>query len=109
MPAIIDPISKLAIGDPRRLPLLLTECPSHQSVLQALDSCILSASGWRAVFAASGNEEDFSGEVSPPFLILAAAMARVFADGLTDLCPTKIDRYQIVVGCDSRPTGDLLA
>ncbi|MDE5775760.1 MAG: phosphoglucomutase, partial [Treponemataceae bacterium] len=65
---------------------------------------ILSASGWRKVFAQSGNEQDFSREIGDENYALSVLAARAFAEYLREkkgiLQPT------IVVAKDTRPTGD---
>lgn len=71
----------------------------------ALDGMILSASGWRGVFAAGGDEEGTEGAVSPARLLFAAAAAEVFAAFLRD--GEKAPR--IIVGTDTRPTGPAIA
>ena len=72
---------------------------SHSDLLNALDSLVLSASGWRGVFAASGNEEDSQDAARPELLLLSALMADAFAD-----CVEK--GGIIVLGRDTRPTGE---
>jgi phosphoglucomutase len=71
---------------------------------------ILSASGWRGVFAESGGEEDKTGRISAAHRIIAAAAARVFAEylrnsrsGGASAAPTAL------VGADTRPTGRAIA
>ena len=73
----------------------------------ALEGMILSASGWRGVFAASGGEEDSTDRISPAHRIIAAAAALIFAEylraergGQTPL---------VLVGSDTRPTGKTIA
>ncbi|MDR2303986.1 MAG: phosphatidylglycerol lysyltransferase [Treponema sp.] len=68
---------------------------------------ILSASGWRGVFAASGDEESREPDVSGPHLLVAAAAARVFAEYLEER--NKNGKALIVLGFDTRPTGPALA
>lgn len=64
---------------------------------------ILSASGWRKVFAASGEEQDRRPEISDNDKAIAVVAANVFFDYLkaqsNQECPV------IAVGMDSRPTG----
>lgn len=73
-----------------------------------LSNCILSASGWRAVFAESGDEEDAGHRPSPSGLAVAAAMAAVFAEHLPGLCGKPAGTACVALACDTRPTGDLL-
>ncbi len=68
---------------------------------------ILSASGWRKVFAASGNEQDKAPEITSTDTALSAVAAEVFFDYLKEQtgqeCPV------IAVGMDTRPTGPAIA
>ncbi len=68
---------------------------------------ILSASGWRKVFAVSGNEQDKASEISPEDTALSAIAAEVFFDYLKD--KTGIENPVIAVGMDTRPTGPAIA
>jgi phosphoglucomutase len=69
---------------------------------ETLSKMILTASGWRGVFAESGNEEDSGTDISEAHRIIAAAAAKVFSDYLSVL---GWDKTAIIVGRDSRPTG----
>ena len=68
---------------------------------------ILSASGWRKVFAASGNEQDASAQISEEDKKLSIAAASVFFDYISAL--TKQENPVIAVGRDTRPTGTEIA
>ncbi len=70
---------------------------------EALSKCILSASGWRAVMTASGDEEDRKEDVSEAMLLIAAAAAASFVDYLN------AEKPRIIMGSDARPTGRLLS
>jgi phosphoglucomutase len=59
---------------------------------------ILSASGWRGVFAEGGEEEDETEVISDAHRIISAAAALVFAEYLQE-------NALVLVGCDTRPTG----
>ena len=76
---------------------------TDESLRTALSKCILSASGWRSVMAASGEEEDPSEDVSEEMLLLAAAAAISFITYLGKKNP------RIILGCDARPTGRMLS
>ena len=62
---------------------------------------ILSASGWRKVFAASGDENDRTFDIGPKNKILAMLAADSFASYILE----KKSNPSIVLGIDSRPTG----
>ena len=68
---------------------------------------ILSASGWRKVFAESGNEEDTSPAIGTENKLLCALIGETFAQYLID----RVDgRYPfIAVGTDTRPTSAEIA
>lgn len=65
---------------------------------------ILSASGWRKVFAQSGNEQDFSREIGEENYALSILASRAFAEYLRE--KKGIESPAIVVAKDTRPTGD---
>lgn len=62
---------------------------------------ITSASGWRKVFAVSGDENDSTSKISENDRILAAISAEVFADYLIE----KTSNPVVILGQDTRPTG----
>jgi phosphoglucomutase len=87
----------------------------------ALDGMILSASGWRGIFAGDGDEESRTGAISEAHGIIAAAAAEVFAARLEELVKqsgnggqtvssgSRNGRALIIVGTDTRPTGPAIA
>ena len=72
----------------------------------AYKSMILSASGWRMVFASSGNEEDASPELTAEKGAIAVLTARAFAEYIIE---KKGKKRTVVVGTDTRPTGKAIA
>ena len=71
---------------------------------KALGDLILSASGWRGIFAADGDGESAVPDIAPVHGIILAAAALVFAKRLTrDLPPGTAPA--VIVGMDTRPTG----
>ena len=62
---------------------------------------ITSASGWRKVFAVSGDENDNTEKISENDEILAGICAEVFADYLIE----KNENPRVILGRDTRPTG----
>ncbi len=72
----------------------------------AYKSMILSASGWRMVFASSGNEEDASPELTAEKGAIAVLAARAFAEYIIG---KKGKNCTVVVGTDTRPTGKAIA
>ncbi|MDR2747705.1 MAG: phosphatidylglycerol lysyltransferase [Treponema sp.] len=88
---------------------------------KALEGLILSASGWRGVFASGGGESG-KPDISPAFRLIAAAAARCFAAwlgagrpgepwprDLGELLSRTGEGALILVGTDTRPTGPALA
>ena len=68
---------------------------------------ILSASGWRKVFAVSGNEQDSSPDITDADWALAVIAANVFFDYVKEKSGQEMP--VIALGTDSRPTGPALA
>lgn len=108
MSLFLHPGTGLPVGDPSVRPLDPASPPSDGEIESALDPLILSASGWRKIFAADGGEDSLSEAVSAADLCLAACMARVFARRLADSAP-KGRSPAIALGIDARPTGPALA
>ncbi|MGI5064571.1 phosphoglucomutase [Treponema putidum] len=70
-----------------------------------LSKMILSASGWRKVFAESGKEEDGSSNIKYEDSILLCHAALAFSEFLSANFP---NIKTIVIGRDSRPTGSAI-
>lgn len=68
---------------------------------------ILSASGWRKVFAISGNEQDKTSMIGEQNIAISIFSAQVFADYLKE--KTKKSTPVVIVGMDARPTGPAIA
>lgn len=66
---------------------------------------ILSASGWRKVFAESGDENDAFPDIGETNRTLAALAADTFADYILE----KKQNPAVVLGIDTRPTGPQIA
>ncbi|MGP1454409.1 MAG: phosphoglucomutase [Treponema sp.] len=78
---------------------------SYTELQKAYETLILSASGWRKVFALSGDEQDHTELVSEADRDLVFLAALAFAAFLPQYAPRITT---IVVGTDSRPTGSVL-
>ncbi len=124
MSLISHPATGLFVGDPEQLPFTADELPSIDEIQAALKPLILSASGWRKVFAApeadaprapwaaparpdTGDEDSLSPRVAPADLVLAGAMARAFYAYIAER--TRRPDPAILVGIDARPTGPAIA
>ncbi len=81
--------------------------PSPADIGASASGLILSASGWRKVFASGGDEESDTEAVSPTDLVLAGAAAIAFAALLRSRSGAKSPA--VLVGIDSRPTGPAIA
>lgn len=96
-----DALHSLFIADSEHDPLAVPP-PSREALKRAYESMIISASGWRKIFAASGEEEDTGDEVNSEDLILTALSALAFVQHLT------VETPSVLVGLDARPTGRIL-
>ena len=74
---------------------------------RAFSSMILSASGWRGIFAADGGEESHTPAISPEHAALAAIAGYIFSEYIKNIYINK--NPVILVGMDSRPTGPAIA
>lgn len=115
MPDFIDKKTGLTAGYTGSVPLSLT-LPSPAELSAAVAPLVLSASGWRKVFAASGDDEDRSPSIGDANRVIAAHMACAFADALlargnagggtgTDAVASAGGSREILVALDTRPTG----
>ncbi len=105
---IRHPLTGLPVGDPDCVPLATSAArPDEAELDAALDSLILSASGWRTVFAADRQEESITTKISGSMTVIAATAAAAFAAYLRPL--SKGRAPSILVGMDSRPTGQAIA
>ena len=77
--------------------------PGREALIASRDSLILSASGWRKVFAADGDEESTSRKISAADALLISFIGRTFFGFLTGSGTG--GRPVIALGTDSRPTG----
>jgi phosphoglucomutase len=103
MALIIYPGSDLVIGDPEAKPFGEADV-SQDAVDRALEGMILSASGWRGIFA--GAEESSGPDISAAHKLILSAAAEVFADYVKKISPGP---PVIIAGMDTRPTGPAMA
>jgi phosphoglucomutase len=121
---IYHPETGLDIGDPPGKPLTKSNLPSSQRVRNAFAEMILSASGFRKVFAAQSKgdryapwsdektpENSLNDRISPEDVVLAAGMAKAFGDYLIDHMNGGFATFPrcILLGIDTRPTGPAIA
>jgi phosphoglucomutase len=103
---ITHPATGFPVGDPDSKCFPKEARPSPQEIRERAKGLILSASGWRKVFSADGDEDSLKPEVSGADLALAALEAAVFADYLAR---KQGAGCRVALGVDSRPTGPALA
>ena len=72
---------------------------------KALSKMILSASGWRGIFAKSGEEEDGTTEIDLEHKAISAFMAKAYVDFIKKTN----NNPKIAIGIDARPTGPAIA
>ena len=107
MARFTDTATGFFVGDTSVIPLS-GALPSAAEVEKAFSSLILSASGWRKVFALSGDEEDDRADIGDANRVIAAHMADVFATYvLTRSAGTTVAgaKPALALGLDTRPTG----
>lgn len=80
---------------------LAGKLPSRTELEQAYRSLITSASGWRKVFAASGDEEDDTSAITRADSFLVAIAAEAFW--------RQMRPKRLVIGLDTRPSGPAIA
>ncbi len=103
-----DKTTGLEIGDAQIIPLKEIKTENlHQKVNEQIEKTILSASGWRKIFAQSGEEEDKTDQIGEANAVIAAHMAAAFAGFIK--AKSGKEQPKIVLGCDSRPTGRQIA
>ena len=68
---------------------------------------ILSASGWRKVFAISGDEQDRTAMIGENNIAISIYSAAVFAEYIKN--QTKKEKPTVIVGMDARPTGPAIS
>jgi phosphomannomutase len=103
-PPFVDPETGFSYPGPNHVPFYYT--PTKDELERALGSMILSASGWRKVYAA-GDEENTSPDLRAVDRALALGMADTFAGFLTETSRKGVLR--VAVGIDARFTGPALA
>ncbi len=109
----IDKRSNLFICDSSINPLN-HEIPNIDDIKKDFNSFILSASGWRKIFAISKDEEDATEEISINDKYLCALIALSLAKYMNCITDNEINnkeiinrnkKVKIVIGMDARPTG----
>ena len=76
--------------------------PTFGELTDAEKPLILSASGWRKIFAPEGDEESTTPDISAADKVLAGAAALCFVEFLRS---QEIQHPLVWIACDSRPTG----
>ncbi len=97
-----DKTTGFFIADPETDPLA-EAVPDYRDVLASAESMILSASGWRKIFATDGNEESTTDTITAADTVIAGITALSFSKFLKEY--KEINNPRIAVGMDSRHTG----
>ena len=84
------------------------EIPSAEKRSKLIEKSIISFSGWRRVFAADGDENSTSREITPEAGFFAAAAGSGFTRWLKK-SHAHLERVTVAVACDCRPTGEAIA
>ncbi|MDR1316234.1 MAG: hypothetical protein LBK13_05095 [Spirochaetales bacterium] len=106
---MIHPETGFYLYDPAALPFPLAYTGNADARAKAMESFILSASGWRRIFAADGDGESRGEDIGLTGRELAAAMAHSFADFLFQRTARSSGGLSLVLGIDSRFTGPAIA
>lgn len=85
----------------------MTQAVKNSIIEDMEHNMILSASGWRKVFAESGNEEDSTSEIGSENEALCVLIAENFAQFIKK--ETKRKSPVVAVAKDTRPTGEKIA
>lgn len=102
------PGTGIPMGDPDRVPLNGdNRLPTREEVDRFVSTLILSASGWRSVFAFDGDQESRTPHILPVAEFIAAVAASTFADFIKNECGK--DSPTIIAAIDTRPTGPAIA
>ncbi len=125
MSLITHPFLGLAVGDPAAIPLNEKNLPSSEDIADASRSLILSASGWRKVFAQHRASDQFApwdidqspdNSLSPALSlsdrVIVAGMALTFSSyikGTRTIGSRHTRRPVVLLGIDTRPTGPAIA
>lgn len=96
----LDESRTLPIADVEQNPLADLSV-TVEELERSYQHMILSASGWRKIFAASGDEEDAQRDISPVDRVLVALAAEAFYRTRKP--------ETVILGMDSRPTGAAIA
>jgi len=105
---IHHPVTGFAMGDPDVAPLVRKPTPAEAR--HFFDTLILSASGWRGVFATS--DDDMGEALSPAGTYVVLRMAQAYADflyGTGNFSGGTHPAPAVALGIDTRPTGPAIA
>ena len=81
---------------------------SNEQIISSLSKMILSASGWRTVFALSGEEQDSTNKIPVGFSGITLLIGKSFCDWFSKEFP-QVEKPRIALACDTRPTGKTIA
>jgi len=82
---------------------------TQNDINTVLKKMILSASGWRGIFAADGDEESNTCMITETHKIICACAAYIFSEFLKTRTQAAGGRPLVLLGADTRPTGKAVA
>ncbi len=103
-----DHATGIRVCDPQHDPFAGTVCTT-EALQEALKGYILSASGWRNIYAADKDEESTSLEISTADAYLTGLMALAFADFMAGRRSCALSDLTLLLAADTRPTGPAIA
>ncbi len=103
-----DSVTNIRLSDSKKDPF--ADMPmSMETLTTALRPYILSASGWRNVYAVDKNTESLTPEISLADSFLTGIMALSFAQFMAEKRECKISELTLLIASDTRPTGPAIA
>ncbi len=103
-----DSKTNIALCDPEKDPFKGLSITSEQLTI-ALEHYILSASGWRNIFAQDKDVESLSTEITITDSYIIGIMALSFAQFMAEKRECTIAELTLLVAADTRPTGPAIA
>lgn len=105
---IYDETTNIALADPEVNPLAHRRT-TPQLLAETIQHYILSASGWRNIFAIDGDPESLTKEISTEDSYISAIMAYNFVNFLSKTKERPVSELTVLVAVDTRPTGPAIA
>ncbi len=104
---IYDKETGLFIADPEQKIFPVNTEISFPEIEKSVDNLILSASGWRKIFAANGDEESTEADITDADKIISGTIAYVYSRFIIEKSGS--NHPLIAVGIDTRHTGPVIS